>query len=266
MATLERPFARLGARVKVRDDRRSWRDPSSFALDIAHDRRGPYFDILLPESPDDDFDIVAVDVRPDLRHLLLLVRQDGRKDKFLCGHDERHWFTCAVPGSGVVNVRTALEALKPPVVRAAEQHAKVRGRDKLRRRNAAFVRQGEWFFVPDPTLVVPPQRVLYDEPISRGNGGKPHRLQEAFRTGGELVYVSLHFPRGLTEPEYKALLAHSPRMKHLTWTRMMRDAGVYARGRVSHGDHATITLPGWHRVLMNTEHEAPAARNVTFLD
>jgi hypothetical protein len=44
------------------------------------------------------------------------------------------------------------------------------------------------------------------------------------------------------------------------------DAEVYARGRVSHRDHKTVVLAGWHRVLMNTEAGAPGAPSVTFLD
>jgi hypothetical protein len=47
---------------------------------------------------------------------------------------------------------------------------------------------------------------------------------------------------------------------------MRRNAGVYVRGHVRHADHATIELHGWHRVLMNTEREAKAMRNVAFLD
>ena len=47
---------------------------------------------------------------------------------------------------------------------------------------------------------------------------------------------------------------------------MYRDANVYARGRVRHPDHKTIFLNGWHRVLMNTENEAPGMRKVVFLD
>ena len=47
---------------------------------------------------------------------------------------------------------------------------------------------------------------------------------------------------------------------------MVRDADVYARGRVWHADHKTITLRGWHRVLMNTEGQSLAMRNVAFLD
>jgi len=47
---------------------------------------------------------------------------------------------------------------------------------------------------------------------------------------------------------------------------MRRNASVNVRGRVRHADHKTIVLHGWHRVLMNTEGEAKAMRNVAFLD
>jgi len=47
---------------------------------------------------------------------------------------------------------------------------------------------------------------------------------------------------------------------------MRRDMSVYARGAVSHADHATITLPFWHRVLMNTETQSQTMRFVAFLD
>ena len=47
---------------------------------------------------------------------------------------------------------------------------------------------------------------------------------------------------------------------------MQRNPGVYVRGRIRHPDHATITLHGWHQVVMNTENESQAMRNVAFLD
>jgi len=40
----------------------------------------------------------------------------------------------------------------------------------------------------------------------------------------------------------------------------------YARGDVRHSDHATITLPFWHRVMMNTETQSRTMANVAFLD
>src|SRR3989449_9438589 len=102
-----------------------------------------------------EVDVEVVDVRPRERHLLLLVRDGDEKSKFLCGHDERHWFVAAIPESarGVTGVATAKVALQPEHVRAAVDRA--RPKDQFRRRNAAFVRQGEWFFVPAPELDPP---------------------------------------------------------------------------------------------------------------
>ena len=62
-----------------------------------------------------------LDVQPADRHLLLMVREGGEKPKFLCGHDERHWFVAAVPESAPVGtVRAAKEALKPAEVRTRQ--------------------------------------------------------------------------------------------------------------------------------------------------
>src|SRR5207244_4407074 len=125
------------------------------------------------------------------------------KSKFVCGHDERHWFVAAVPESarGVGTVRAALEALKPVEVRAAEGLKCVRHVDRLRRKNAAFVRQGEWFFLPEPGLVVDGRLVRKREPLSRGLGSKPHVAEYGYRSGGETVYVCPEYPAGRLQPE-----------------------------------------------------------------
>ena len=70
-------------------------------------------------------------------------------------------------------------------------------------------------------------------------------------------------PNGLTWPQ-RAKLPREER-KGL-WRKMVRDARVYVKGRVRHPDHATITLQGWHEVVMNTETQAAAMRHVAFLD
>ena len=260
---LESRFARLRARVKVRDVALGWR-ADAFAVDIGADEKGEFFDIQV--SPGETLEVDAVDVRPDLRHLLLLVRRGGRKDKFLCGHDERHWFVAAVPGAAVSTVKTAMEALKPAAVRQAESAKRVPDRDRRRRRNEAFVRQGEWFFVPVPDLLVDERLITRNEPLSRGRGSTPHTCVEAYRRGGVTVYVNRRHPAGLLVKDYKALLEREPGAVNWGWRVMTRDAEVYARGRVRHLDHRTVHLRGWHRVLMNTENEAPAMRHVAFLD
>jgi hypothetical protein len=262
---LIRKFERIGARAKIARPLPRWnRAPLEFSIDIGHDRHGEFFDLRIPENAPLELDIV--DVQPDLRHLLLLARQDGNKDKFLCGHDERHWFTCAVPGASVSSVHTAMEALKPASLQHSSTYRGLNRRDRLRRRNAAFVRQGEWFFVPDPTLIVPERLILNSEPLSRGGGSKSHWLEEAYRSGGDVVWVSRQHPTGLLEAEYKGLIARQPKAKNQNWYQMVRGANLYARGAVSHADHATIQLRGWHRVLMNTERDARGAQNIAFLD
>ena len=47
------------------------------------------------------------------------------------------------------------------------------------------------------------------------------------------------------------------------WRVMVRDARVCVKGAVRHPDHATIWLPEWHEVVMNTE--TRAASNISML-
>jgi hypothetical protein len=86
------------------------------------------------------------------------------------------------------------------------------------------------------------------------------------RQGGELVYVSLQHPLGLTEREYRRLLSQRPEMRSLHWIAQRRNPLVFVRGKVRHADHKTIILLGWHQVLMNTETQAAAMRHVAFID
>ena len=95
--------------------------------------------------------------------------------------------------------------------------------------------------------------VLKNEPLRRAGGGKPHIIQEVFRTGGTQVYVCHRFPEGLIQREYDAYITINPKAKKWNWRIMRRNPGVYARGTVKHLDHATIYLPFWHQVAMNTE-------------
>jgi hypothetical protein len=84
--------------------------------------------------------------------------------------------------------------------------------------------------------------------------------------GGTTVYVSRAFPDGLLEHEYQALLERDPAGQRGQWRTMRRNPRVLVRGKIRHADHKTIELPHWHRVLMNTESESAAMRNVAFLD
>lgn len=215
----------------------------------------------------DRLEVLVLQARPEERHLLLLVKQTGsraERDRFLCGHDEREWFVAAVPGNAST-VRQAKEALKPEEVRAVQARQNLNARQANSRNNRAFRRQGEWFFVPAPGLAVDRKLVLRHEPIRRG-GGQAHFIEEVFRTGGINVHVCTQYPNGLTPEAYRDLIRRRPEAKRWNWRVMRRDAGVYARGKVRHPDHACITLPDWHRVLMNTETQARALSHVAFLD
>jgi hypothetical protein len=108
--------------------------------------------------------------------------------------------------------------------------------------------------------------VLTNEPLRRGNGGKPHWTEFCYRTGGEMVYVCSKHPNGVAESRYKNILAGNSKAKSWGWRTMRRNPGVFVRGRVRHADHATINLHDWHRVVMNTEGQSKAMRNVAFLD
>ena len=263
---LDTKFARIGARLKVADrPTRRFRDPSPFSLDVQTDRKGEFFEIV--QMPGGDATVEVLDVQPADRHLLLLVREGKDKSKYLCGHDERHWFVAGIPDAAPVGtVKQAKEALKPTEVHAAQARKGIKGKDRNRRKNAAYVRQGEWFFIPAPGLVVDEKLVLKNEPLTRGNGGKPHWAEFCCRVGGETVYVCSRHRNGVTEAEYRRILEVNPGAKKWGWRVMRRNAGVHVRGRICHPDHRTIVLHGWHRVVMNTEGQSRAMRNVAFLD
>lgn len=258
---LQTMFGRMGARVRVRELSPPNRQ---IGVDIRTDKRGEYFDIGVSSIGRAEYQVI--DIQPEARHLLLMARMENEKQKFLCGHDERHWFVCAVPGASVSNVKAAMEALQPQEVRTSVQRRVKRIKNRLKRRNEAFVRQGEWFFIPAPNLTVNEKLIRKNEPLSRGWGSKPHMCQYLYRDGGTLVYVCRRRPNGVTAEQYRRLLLENRDASTWNWTTRLRDANVYVRGRVSHMDHKTVVLNGWHRVLMNTERIAPGAPTVVFLD
>ncbi|PYU63414.1 MAG: hypothetical protein DMG56_09875 [Acidobacteria bacterium] len=195
---LNRYFSRMGVRVKVFEDvpaagrgnlAGSREEAPRMVLDIRRDKIGEFFEIRT--APGGLQEVVVLNVQPREKHLLLLSRQfdeQGRflaKQKFLCGHDERHWFVAAIPeNEPVTTVASAKIALKPEEVRTREGLLGISRKASFRRRNSAFIRQGEWFFVPT-AVKADPLLVLKDEPLSRGNGGKPHWAEDGYRSGGD---------------------------------------------------------------------------------
>src|SRR5437867_9641094 len=133
---LDMKFARIGARLKIADrPSRRTRVAAVISLDVQADRKGEFFEIVRQPKAE----VAVLDVQPVDRHLLLLVREGKEKSKFLCGHDERHWFVAGIPEKAPVgNVRQAKEALKPAEVQTAQARKGLRAKARNRRKNAAY--------------------------------------------------------------------------------------------------------------------------------
>ena len=264
----ETKFATMGARFRVSITSVAAPAGNDYAVDIRRDGCGEFFELRASKNLADVLDVSVSQSDKRDRHLLLFVRRpEGKLDRFLCGHDERAWFVAAVPG-GASTVTQAKDALKPRAIRLRERQLEVPTRLKNRRKNAAFLRQGEWFFVPASAWSRDPineRFVLRNEPLRRG-AGKPHVVEELYRAGGEVVYVCSEHPNGVNEAQYRKMLQNNPNAARWGWQVLRRNPRVYARGTVRHADHATIRLPDWHRVVLNTETETDTMRNVAFID
>ena len=196
-------------------------------------------------------DLQVLDTDRKGRHLLLMAKAGRDKQKFLCGHDERDWFVAQVP-STVTSVVTAKDSLRPTPVSNALLKAEVRSDKRHKRHNKAFIRQGEWFFVPDATVNPDSRLILHREPLVRPGGGKPHIVEELYRCGGTPVKHNRRLaPQGILQAEYDKLSREDRYAPG--WGNLMRNPQAYARGAVRHADHATIHLKGWHQIHINGE-------------
>ena len=265
---IKQKFNDMGVAVSFERSRSTrFQNNQLISIDVVENKKGEHFVL---ENPD-DFPVEVLDIQPDLRHLLLLVRgqtDKGKKDlrRFLCGHDERHWFVAAIPEDARVStVNQAVEALKPDPVKTVQGKIGIKIKDLHKRKTSGYVRQGEWFFVPRPDVTVQDFLIHKNEPLRRGRG-KPHKAEYLYRDGGETVYVCRQYPNGLTEKEYRELISNNRRAKNYAWRTMRRNATVFVKGRISHSDHATVILDIWHEVIPNRESESIAFRDVAFLD
>ena len=252
--SLQKHFRSIGARVKFRSaaaPRRRIPTAESFTIDIKQDKRGEYFDILQGKAAPK---LELLQVKLKERHLLLYSR-DGQR--FLCGYDERHWFVAGVDVP-VSTIRDAKSSLIPVNIR--ERVKGLSSKEVNKRRNAAFIRQGEWFFIP-VNRNMPKHLILKDEPLQRTASSKPHICEEIYREGGELVYIVKG--KEMTKAEYTQRKKRDPNFNPWNPQMMRRNPEVYARGYVRHEDHATIKLDGWHSVFINAESMTSA---VSFLD
>lgn len=279
---LESKFQEIGAKVRFIPitDKRSRQDSEiPLTIDVKTVKGKEEFEIKYDDRV--QFELSVIDTRPDEKHLLLMVKQvvlykdvnivDELRCKLLCGHDERHFFSCGIPESAAVStVKEAKRALLPPEFIEAHQKGG-KEHNLLKRKNETGFRQGEWLFVRAEEFEPEnPLCIKTNEPISRGGGSKPHICEEVYTVGGEKVYVHQKFaPNGITEGELSTLreqLRKDGVRGRIDFQVRTRNAEVYARGYVRHPDHKTIILPCWHRVYMNTETQSKASKFSVFLD
>ena len=216
---IRKAFEAIGARAHVETR------GNVFEIDVLQNGDREVYQLRYPRG--DVITAEALDVKPKQRHLVLDVFgwRMPVSGRYLCGHDEFHWFVAQLPfEDATTTVRGAMEALKPAAVLREQRRKGVKHR-RHRRKTAAYVRQGEWFFLPKPKLRVDEQFVEHHGQLAR-QGGKPHHVEWLYRVPG--------------------------------------GGQVFARGAVSHPDHTTSVLEQWHVVLQNEEAKpAPEARPVT---
>ena len=84
------------------------------------------------------------------------------------------------------------------------------------------------------------------------------------RIGGETVYLV----EGLTytEQELRRKVRRDPSFRFKRRETRVANPEMYVRGHVSHPDHATIKLEGWHRVMINRERPMGHSSKIVFLD
>jgi len=264
---IKRGIEKIGANVVFTNLSPFRRGELDFDIDVVSDKKGSFFSFgVIDESIFDGFTVL--DINPKDRHLLLMKKRpvlsrDGKnvvdvlKDRLLLGHDERDWFCAAVPGN-VSTVQQAKDSLRPDVAtKSIKKRGKLKNRNK--RRNKGFIRQGEWFFIP-VDLDIDDSIIHTNEPIVRQGGGKPHIVEEIVRSGGKSVYVN--GDRKITTIEYDKL----PTSSKFMWSQRVEDAKVYGRGAVRHPDHKTIMLNKWHEIVPNTEDKTTIRSNLSFLD
>ena len=168
-AEIRKAFEAIGAEVLVETT------GNAFEIDVQRNGDREVYRLRYPET--DTIEAEVLDVRPELLHLVLDVFgwRQPISGRFLCGHDEKHWFVASLPFDRAnMTVRGAMEALKPEVVLREQKRKGVKHR-RNRRKTVAYVRQGEWFFLPRPKMHVG-ERATRNGRLIRGDG-KPHRVE-----------------------------------------------------------------------------------------
>ena len=266
LESLIKKFNKIGAQAIVKPGGTRWpgmvTNPAPITIDVEKGKTGEQF--VINTFGSDDIDLNVMDVDPKKRHLLMLLKHANSKVKYLCGHDERHWFVSVIGNNTVSTVDQAMEALKPATVRQLQVGVRKTKKNNTHKNKASvgnIPRQGEWYFVPAPGVTVDTKLILRNEPLRRNMGGKPHVCEEMYRTGGKQVWVSgINI---ISQAEYARLTGSQEKR---IWRATQADTTMLVRGRITHPDHSTVRLNCWHRVMLNEEAGNAARFGVRFLD
>ncbi len=229
---------RRGFRISIREDRK--KHASCFDLHVWDGTR-----------------IYVQDVSPKDHALLLKVnwtKERGRyiHEDFLCGRDDHGWYVTALKGHTAHSVEEAFESLRPAEIRSALRTENVPRSKWNKHRNKAFLRQGEWFFIPMPPDFKPKGVVRKKEHL--GVRGKPH-IADFVCSEGVVRYRHNRFLNLFTREE----VAKLEKEGETGFRPVFIVQETFAKGRVVHPDHRTVILDGWHRVVPNTENRLPGS-------
>jgi hypothetical protein len=240
---IQKKFEEIGAKVLIEENNTTDTD---FRMDIVDRKAEEVFSISMKKH---DIELQVLQTRKDIRHLLLMAKNKklNTHEKFLCGLDERHFFLVGVDDN-VRNVDQAMSSLKPGFVNFRQKITKVKTKNINKRHNKAFIRQGEWFFIPYNKLYTSNLIVIKNHSL---NG---HICDEVYEDVVENYFHHKHAPAGMLEWAYKKFLKKHPRIHpRKGWTTSSSIFNLYARGHIRHKDHQTIYLNGWHIVLKNRQ-------------
>ena len=259
---IQQQFERIGAIANVRefDLPTSRRVRPQMSINVTRAASGECFDIRLARG----VQLAIMDRHARERHLLLSASNRWVEDRFLCGHDEFHWFVAAIPDdSNAQSVEAAKEALKPALVTRLEGR---RQRGKHGRRGDVFVRQGEWFFIPCRHAPIAFEHIEQDAVLVRGPGSQAHHCQFMFRDG-EREYECARYPKlAFFESEYQGILRTRRKARQWKWRLLPFRGNTYVRGWITHPDHSPLYLDIWSRVELNRETRWQTMSHMVYLD
>jgi len=122
----------------------------------------------------------------------------------------------------------------------------VSSRKRYARKNRAFRRQGEWFFVPAPSAAVNEKLICRNEPLSRGRG-KPHLVEPTLPHGRRVGLLCTTHPAAFPNRN-TSVASFESNAARWHWSRMVVTRASMPAARASQRPrhhHAAVLAPGF---------------------